>query len=238
MILTYLEVLSLTVTRFFRFVFSLDIKVYFKILFVLIMPNQQTGKENFLRLEITKEGNNFRLQLFFATDERGIVYRVTTVLYANEWNILGANIRSLENGRIEDEFLIHNSNRNVLDENELLKLQTEMQQLFRDEVSIASYMIKKGKKANLEKGNPNAKITFETVTNQDSTKLRILTKDRSGLLCDIARMLYLECIDILSVEANTRGSEVDDIFEIKSESGHSLDEGMQQRLVRNLKSIL
>ena len=98
-------------------------------------------------------------------------------------------------------------------------------------------MIKR-EKANLEKGNLNAKLLFETITNQDSTKLRIQTKDRSGLLCDIARMLYLECMDILSVEANTKGSDVDDIFEIKSESGHSLEEGMQQRLVRNLKSIL
>ena len=92
--------------------------------------------------------------------------------------------------------------------------------------------------ANPAKGNPNAKISLETVDNKDMTKLRIQTKDRSGLLCDIARMLYLECLDILSVQANTRGAEVDDVFEIKSESGHSLDENMQARLVRNLKSIL
>ena len=51
-------------------------------------------------------------------------------------------------------------------------------------------------------------------------------------------MLYLECLDILSVQANTRGTDVDDLFEIKSESGHSLDENMQVRLVRNLKNIL
>ncbi len=195
-------------------------------------------KEEFLRLEFKKEGNNFRLQLLFATDERGIVYRVTSVLYANNWNILGANIRSLENGQIEDEFLIHNSSEATLDEAELTKLKKEMQQLFRDEISITSYMIKKGKKANPDKGNPNAKISFENVANQDLTKLRIQTKDRSGLLADIARMLYLECMDILSVQANTRGSEVDDIFEIKSESGHSLEEAMQERLVRNLKNIL
>ncbi len=195
-------------------------------------------KEEFLRLEFTKEGNNFRLQLLFATDERGIVYRVTSVLSANNWNILGATIRSLENGQIEDEFLIHNSSETTLDEAELIKLKNEMQQLFRDEISIASYMIKKGKKANPDKGNINAKISFETVANQDLTKLRVQTKDRSGLLCDISRMLYLECIDILSVKANTRGGEVDDIFEIKSESGHSLEEEMQTRLVRNLKNIL
>ncbi len=195
-------------------------------------------KEEFLRLEATKEGNNFRLQLFFATDERGIVYRVTSVLHANNWNILGANIRSLENGQIEDEFLIHNSSDAILDREELDKLKNEMQQLFRDEISIASYMIKKGRKASSERGNSTAKISFENVANQDLTKLRIQTRDRSGLLCDIARMLYLECMDILSVQANTRGEEVDDIFEIKSESGHSLEESMQTRLVRNLKSIL
>ena len=99
-------------------------------------------------------------------------------------------------------------------------------------------MIKKGRKASSERGNSTAKISFENVANQDLTKLRIQTRDRSGLLCDIARMLYLECMDILSVQANTRGDEVDDIFEIKSESGHSLEESMQTRLVRNLKSIL
>ncbi len=202
------------------------------------MQTKTMEKEEFLKLEFTKEGNNFRLQLFFATDERGIVYRVTAVLYANNWNILGANIRSFENGQIEDEFLIQNSGGAILDEAELSKLKNEMQQLFRDEISIASYMIKKGKKANSDKGNLNAKIIFETVANHDFTKLRIQTRDRSGLLCDIARMLYLECMDILSVQANTRGSEVDDIFEIKSESGHSLEEAMQVRLVRNLKNIL
>ena len=113
-----------------------------------------------------------------------------------------------------------------------------MQQLFREEISIASYMIKKGKMANATQKDPNAKIFFETVDNQDLTKLRIQTKDRSGLLCNISRMLYLECLDILSVQANTRGTDVDDLFEIKSESGHSLDENMQVRLVRNLKNIL
>ena len=195
-------------------------------------------KEEFLKLEYKREGANYRLQLLFATDERGIVYRVTSVLFANNWNILGASIRSLENGQIEDEFLIHHSGNLQLNETELEKLKTEMQQLFREEISIASYMIKKGKMANATQKDPNAKIFFETVDNQDLTKLRIQTKDRSGLLCNISRMLYLECLDILSVQANTRGTDVDDLFEIKSESGHSLDENMQLRLVRNLKNIL
>lgn len=195
-------------------------------------------KQEFLRLEYKREGSNYRLQLLFATDEIGIVYRVTSVLFANNWNILGANIRSLENGKIEDEFLIQNSGNIELDANELEKLKTEMQQLFRDEISIASYMIKKGKKANSGNSDTTAKISFETVNNNDLTKLRIQTKDRPGLLCNIARMLYLECIDILSVQANTRGTEVDDLFEIKTESGHALDDTIQTRLVKNLKTIL
>lgn len=195
-------------------------------------------KEEFLKLEFKREGANYRLQLLFATDERGIVYRVTSVLFANNWNILGASIRSLENGQIEDEFLIHHSSNAELNEAELEKLKIEMQQLFREEISIASYMIKKGKMANNAPKDPHAKISFENEDNQDLTKLRIQTKDRSGLLCNIARMLYLECMDILSVQANTKGTEVDDLFEIKSESGHSLDENMQVRLVRNLKNIL
>lgn len=200
--------------------------------------NTNIMEREFLKLEFIKEGANYRLQLLFATDERGIVYRVTSVLFANNWNILGANIRSLENGQIEDEFLIHHSSNLELSEAELKKLKTEMQQLFREEISIASYMIKKGKMANTGGKDPNAKISFQNEANKDLTKLRIQTKDRSGLLCSIARLLYLECIDILSVQANTRGTEVDDLFEIKSESGHSLDENMQSRLVRNLKNIL
>ena len=202
------------------------------------MQTTTMEKEEFLRLEFKREGANYRLQLLFATDERGIVYRVTSVLFANNWNILGASIRSLENGQIEDEFLIHHSSNAELNETELQKLKTEMQQLFREEISIASYMIKKGKMANNNPKDPHAKISFENEDNQDLTKLRIQTKDRSGLLCNIARMLYLECMDILSVQANTKGSEVDDLFEIKSESGHRLDESMQVRLVRNLKNIL
>ena len=194
------------------------------------MQTTTMEKEEFLRLEFKREGANYRLQLLFATDERGIVYRVTSVLFANNWNILGASIRSLENGQIEDEFLIHHSSNAELNETELQKLKTE--------ISIASYMIKKGKMANNNPKDPHAKISFKNEDNQDLTKLRIQTKDRSGLLCNIARMLYLECMDILSVQANTKGSEVDDLFEIKSESGHRLDESMQVRLVRNLKNIL
>lgn len=195
-------------------------------------------EQNFVNLEFKRELNNYRLKLLLATDEIGIIYRVTSVLYANNWNILGANIRSLENGQIEDEFLIHNANGINLDEEELNKLKSEMEQLFRDKISIASYMIKKGKKASQEKGAENTKIIFETVDNKDLTRLRIQTKDRAGLLCDISRMLYLECMDILSLQAKTKGNEVDDIFEIKSEAGHSLDESMQARLTRNLQSVI
>lgn len=195
-------------------------------------------EKEFLKLEYKKEGANYLLQLLFATDERGIVYRVTSVLFANNWNILGASIRSLENGQIEDEFIIHHSANQELNQAELDKLKKEMQQLFREEISIASYMIKKGKMSITTEKDANPKISFENEANKDLTKLRIQTKDRSGLLCSISRLLYLECIDILSVQANTRGAEVDDLFEIKSESGHSLDENMQARLVRNLKNIL
>ncbi len=195
-------------------------------------------EQGFLNLEYQKEFGNYRLKLLLATDEIGIIYRVTSVLYANEWNILGANIRSLENGQIEDEFLIHHSNGINLDDEELNKLKSEMEQLFRDKISITSYMIKKGKKINNQKGNEPAKISFETVANKDLTKLRIQTKDRSGLLCDISRMLFLECMDILSLQAKTRGDEVDDTFEIKSEAGHSLDETMQARLTRNLQNVI
>lgn len=195
-------------------------------------------KEDFLKLDFRKEGESYRLHLLFATDERGIVYRVTSVLYANNWNILGASIRTLENGQIEDEFIIQHSARAVLNDEELDKLKAEMQQLFREEISITSYMIKKGKMANPGKGNPDAIISFENQESKDLTKLRVQTRDRAGLLCDMARMLYLECIDILSVSASTRGGEVDDTFEIKSESGHSLEENMKERLARNLKNVL
>ncbi|MCB1178235.1 MAG: hypothetical protein KDK36_11690 [Leptospiraceae bacterium] len=194
--------------------------------------------KSFLNLEYKKEGKNFRLQLFFAKDERGIVYRVTTVLYANGWNIEGASIRSLENGQIEDEFLISDSTGREFGEKEKEQIVQEMYLLFKEEISIPSYLIKKGKVAKADKGNESAEIIFESNEELDNTLLRIKTKDRSGLLCDIARMLFLECIDILSVKAKTYKDEVDDTFEIKSEMGHSLDDGMKERLVRNLKNIL
>jgi [protein-PII] uridylyltransferase len=194
--------------------------------------------DDFIHLEYSKEGNYFKLQLFFAKDERGIVYRVTSVLSANNWNILSASIRSLENGQIEDEFLIQNDEGKMLDETEITLLKNEIKQLFLEEISITSYLIKKNKKIKTEKGNPNAILTFQTSSNEAITKLRIQTKDRSGLLSDIARMLYLECVDILSVQAKTIGDNVDDLFEIQSESGYSLDSNMQAKLERNLKNIL
>ncbi len=200
--------------------------------------NQKMEQKDFLRLEYTKTGSNYKLHLYFATDERGIVYRVTSVLFANDWNILGASIRSLENGQVEDEFLIQHSLGLELNEEEIQKLKIEMQQLFREEISITSYIIKKGKLNPSSRGNKNSIIEFESIENLDCTRMKIQTDDRAGLLWDISRLLYLECIDILNVQAKTKGKQVDDIFEIKSEAGHLLDESMKERLIRNLKNIL
>lgn len=195
-------------------------------------------KEELLNLEFTEEKDNYRLQLYFAHDEKGIVYRATSVLSANRWNILGATIRSLENGQVEDEFLIHSSEGKVLDETELDLLKQEMLSIFSEEISIPTYLIKKNRKAIAEKGNPNAMIQIESGNSESSIKMRIKTNDREGLLCDIARIFYLECVDILSVNARTIGDIVDDTFELQAESGSALDKTILERLEKNLRNIL
>ena len=194
-------------------------------------------ENKFINLESEKIGDQYSLKLFLSKDQKGIIYRVTSVLYANDWSINSASLRTLQNDQIEDEFLIQHKSKLQLDETELQKLKDELEKLFKDEISITTYLIKKGKSISSKK-NTEANIQFSTNLDSDSSTLRIRTKDRDGLLCDISRLLFLECIEILSVDAKTYGTDVDDKFEIKSETGHSIEEGMQERLIRNLRTTI
>ncbi|HNA80777.1 MAG TPA: hypothetical protein PKY99_15050, partial [Turneriella sp.] len=49
---------------------------------------------------------NFKLQFLFPQDASGILYKVTTVLFAYGWDILSAYSRPNEEAEVEDIFIV------------------------------------------------------------------------------------------------------------------------------------
>ena len=49
---------------------------------------------------------NYKLQFLFPQDASGILYKVTTVLFAYGWDILSAFSRPNEDAEVEDIFIV------------------------------------------------------------------------------------------------------------------------------------
>lgn len=57
---------------------------------------------------------NYKLQFLFPTDASGILYKVTTVLFAFGWDILSAYSRPNENAEVEDIFIVTSTKHEAL----------------------------------------------------------------------------------------------------------------------------
>ncbi|MCS6984394.1 MAG: hypothetical protein NZM25_04585 [Leptospiraceae bacterium] len=176
-----------------------------------------------------------------AKDEKGIVYRLTAVLYVHDWNIMRAMIKTSEHGQVQDEFEIESKEKN-LNADEIKSLQQDFEKLFLNRLSVVDYLSSYPDKLEKLKAHRSqagkAQIQISESPKKNLAILRIKTKDRPGLLLEVAQVLYLLHLDIVSLEAGMIGQDADDIFYIRHENNKALEGDDRLRLLDELRKVL
>ena len=88
------------------------------------------GLKPMFELTCIEKGNNYLLKLTLAENRKGIIYRVTAVLFAHGWDILEANFEILSGGTVKYIFLIRSFLNSTLDNFHLSKIEHDLNNLF------------------------------------------------------------------------------------------------------------
>lgn len=181
--------------------------------------------------------NKYILKLTFGENRKGIIYRATAVLFAHGYEILEANLETVD-GTIKDVFVIRGISGKLMNSEEFLQIKKEMQELLLGDVLVIDYL---NQFSLPPRGSSSSKPPIVYVYNpegSDCTVLDIHTQDRPGLLFDISQLLYIMDIDIISVVATTENEIARDTFLIRVNGTEKLDESTQAKLKEGLMNLL
>lgn len=183
------------------------------------------------------KGDHCLLKLIIPENSKGIIYRVTAVLFAHGWDILEANFEIIPNGKIHDLFFIRNLHGIQMDDQTLHLIKNDLRELFEGGVPVSDYL----ENFELPPMQPPTSQPIIQVFNpekSDSTVLDIKTQDRPGLLFEISQLLFLLDIDILSVTAQSDGGWIRDTFLLRKDSSRRLDLETMERIKNGLVAFL
>jgi [protein-PII] uridylyltransferase len=192
-----------------------------------------------LELSLTeKENRIYLLKITVPQNEKGIIYKVTAVLFAHSWDIMEAIAEIVEGGMVKDVFLIRSIDSSKLSLDSLNQIKSELKLMFEEEVDVLSYLKKYQKDPNDYKRKFSSSVNIFNPSSIDSTVLDIRTYDRPGLLFEISYLLYLEEIDIISVTAKSEDKEIRDSFLLRTTEGEKLSEEACLELKNKFLEIL
>ncbi len=187
---------------------------------------------------IEKKNNNYLLKISFAENQNGIIYRVTAVLFAHDWDIVEAIAETVDENLVKDVFIIKSMTNEKLDGDSLFTIKHELNQLFYTDLTIENYFISYRKNIQKYKRNESSIVHIFNPSSIDSTVLDIRTYDRPGLLFEISYFLYQKEIDIISFTAKSEGKEIRDSFLLVKSNGEKISDEFCETLRLELLDLL
>lgn len=169
---------------------------------------------------------NYKLQFLFPNDASGILYRVTTVLFAYGWDILSAYSRPNEDAEVEDIFIVASTKHEALSKTVCDKILTAVKELISGEISPDTFISRFPEKVQQLK---NARATksdfvFEPYPKQHCSRLIVERPDRPGVLMQITQVLFALGLDIIAFSAEAVVQGVRDEFLINHADGSEVSE--------------
>ena len=186
----------------------------------------------------TKGESSYLLKITVSQNEKGIIYKMTSVLFAHDWDIEEAVAETVDGKLVKDVFIIRNLEGKRMSEQDLLQIKAELSALFYNGVSVIDYLEKSGKDVNSFKKPFNSVVNLFNPPSIDSTVLDIRTLDRPGLLYEISQILYLSNIDIISFTAKSEQKVIRDSFLLCTPGRERLTEEQSTALKEKLLSVL
>lgn len=169
---------------------------------------------------------NYKLQFLFPSDSSGILYKVTTVLFAFGWDILSAYSRPNEDAEVEDIFIVSSTRHEALSRTACENILSAVKELISGEVLPEDFISRYPEKLQQIK---NAKTTrsdfvFEPDAKHHCSRLIVERPDRPGVLMQITQVLYTLGLDIMTFSAEASVQGVKDEFLINHADGTEISE--------------
>jgi len=204
----------------------------------LLLSNNLPAIANQARILIGLEESDVLMQLVHepasgysefticAHDMPGLFSRITGVMAANGVNILGAQINTSRNGKVLDVLQV-NSPQGMLirDEQRWQKVENEMRQALRGEVSV-SELVARRQRPTLLTSRPTprfaTRVEVDNEVSADYSVLDIYTHDKVGLLYLITSTLTRLGLYIGVSKISTKVDQVADVFYVRDIFGQKI----------------
>lgn len=175
----------------------------------------------------------------YTKDRTNLFTTLTGALAAAGTSIIEARIQTLEDGNIADIFTVQNlSGQPIIKKHRHKEIKTIILSALEGTLDIKQTLKKRTKKPTQKDmvfDVPDT-VRINNKASADFTVLEINSRDRHGLLYDIALIFARHKLDIKSAKINTYGLKATDVFYVTDEKGKKL--GTAKKLKEDLESCL
>ena len=177
---------------------------------------------------------------FLIEDHPGIFSRLAGAIALSGANVIDARTYTTSDGFATSVFWIQNKEGKPFEENRLNKLNQTISDALKGQIIARDILKEKGKIKKKEKDFiVPTNITFDNEGSDIHTIIEIETRDRLGLLYDLAKTLSNNYISISSAIIATFGEQAVDTFYVKDLFGLKLhSENKREKLEKNLKEAI
>ncbi|MEW9921235.1 [protein-PII] uridylyltransferase [Marimonas sp. MJW-29] len=177
---------------------------------------------------------------FVMTDHPGIFARLAGALALVGANVVDARSYTTKDGYVTDAFWIQDAEGNAYEASRLPRLRQMIEKTLRGEVLAREALKSRDKVKKREKAfRVPTHITFDNDGSEIYTIIEVDTRDRPGLLYDLARTLASSNVYIANAVIATYGEQVVDTFYVKDMFGLKYySEGKQRTLEKRLREAI
>ena len=177
---------------------------------------------------------------FVMQDHHGIFARLAGALALVGANVVDARSYTTKDGYITDAFWIQDSEGNAYEASKLPRLRQMIEKTLRGEIVARDALKSRDKVKKREKAfRVPTSITFDNEGSEIYTIIEVDTRDRPGLLYDLARTLAGANVYIANAVIATYGEQVVDTFYVKDMFGLKYyTESKQRSLERRLREAI
>lgn len=177
---------------------------------------------------------------FVMPDHHGIFTRLTGALALVGANVVDARSYTTKDGYVTDAFWIQDSEGNAYEASKLPRLRQMIEKTLRGEVIARDALKSRDKVKKREKAfRVPTSITFDNDGSEIYTIIEVDTRDRPGLLYDLARTLASANVYIANAVIATYGEQVVDTFYVKDMFGLKYyTESKQRALEKKLREAI
>jgi [protein-PII] uridylyltransferase len=198
-------------------------------------------KDDEIRIDLhPDEDRDATRALFVMADHPGIFARLAGALALVGANVVDARSYTTKDGMVTDAFWIQDAEGNPYDVSRLPRLRRMIERTLRGEVVTREAMKSRDKVKKRERAfKVPTHITFDNEGSEIYTIIEVDTRDRPGLLYDLARTLAASNVYIANAVIATYGEQVVDTFYVKDMFGLKYySETKQRTLERRLRNAI